>query len=108
VVQRLEVWIWGWNINDAERALSGFKPDYYDLIYVKVNNFLNSVKQNKCLFATRINAKNASLNTLVNQILSFYVKRYKPSQIARDIPFSKGLRNSIVTLKHFSVFIPRR
>jgi len=48
VVQRLEVWIWGWNINDAERALSGFKPDYYDLIYVKVNNFLNSVKQNKC------------------------------------------------------------
>jgi hypothetical protein len=28
---------------------------------------------------------------LVNQILGFYVKRYKPSQIATDIPISKRL-----------------
>lgn len=40
--------------------------------------------------------KIASLNTLVNQILSFYVRRYKPSQVAGDIPFSKDLLHLMI------------
>jgi hypothetical protein len=35
--------------------------------------------------------KKANLNISVNQILAFYVNRNKPSQIAIDIPISKGL-----------------
>jgi hypothetical protein len=38
----------------------------------------------------------ASLNILVNQILSLYLKRYKPSQIAGDIPNSKALLRRMI------------
>ena len=57
----------------------------YDTIIFRIDqDIVNELRQES-------KQKKGSLNILVNQILGFYVKRYKPSQIATDIPISKRL-----------------
>jgi hypothetical protein len=57
----------------------------YDTIIFRIDqDIVNELRQES-------KQKKGSLNILVNQILGFYVKRYKPSQIAADIPISKRL-----------------